>query len=124
MAAGKGHTEVVKALLEAGAGKDIADKVSRWLAAPTIWGSRAGGGNGSNGDRRMGSGRVIMVTIGSLPGGRDSAGVYGCGGMYVCCLAGWVWRGPPGVVAMLGGGHLGRSVGGCSAELRGEPSHV
>lgn len=51
-AAGNGHTEVVKALLAAGAGTDIADKVSRWLAAPTIGERRAerrGGGNGSNG---------------------------------------------------------------------------
>ena len=42
MAAGKGHTEVVKALLAAGAGTDIADKVSRWLAAPSAGAGKQG----------------------------------------------------------------------------------
>ena len=51
-AADNGHTEVVKMLLAAGAGKDIAEKqVSLWLAAPTAGGNRAEqgcDGNGSN----------------------------------------------------------------------------
>ena len=35
-AAGKGRTDAVEVLLAAGADKDIADKVSRSLAAPTV----------------------------------------------------------------------------------------
>ena len=49
-AASNGHMEVIKALLAAGASKDIADKVSRWLlAAPTaVGGSRAERGGSDN----------------------------------------------------------------------------
>ena len=48
-----------------------------------------------------------MVAIGSLPSGRSGVGVHGCGGMHVCCWAGWVWQGPPGVVAMSEGVDVG-----------------
>ena len=45
-AADRGYIEVVEVLLAAGADKDIADKVSRWLVAPTIGGSKAERGDG------------------------------------------------------------------------------
>ena len=48
-AASERHPAVAEVLLAAGADKDIADKVGRWLAAPTAGGSRAERGGGCDG---------------------------------------------------------------------------
>ncbi|KAG2424640.1 hypothetical protein HXX76_014365 [Chlamydomonas incerta] len=60
-AAERGHTEVVKALLAAGAGKDIANKASRWLAVPKgRWQQGRGGGRGGGGELIAGDGATPL----------------------------------------------------------------
>lgn len=93
-AAENGHMEVVKILLAAGASKDIASKVSLWLAA--LKEGETGLSEGvmavvaSNiSDQQLAEEYVVMVAIDGLPSSRGSVGVNGCSGMYVCCLAGF-----------------------------------